>query len=93
LREHLLQLQKEFDFVTDVRGEGLVYGVEMADAEAANRCVLEAYRGADNRGVHFLGPLAETVLRVSPPLVITEAELDTGFDILKKTWSRVGSMR
>ncbi len=72
-----------------VRGEGLVYGLEAVDAEAANRCVLEAYRGDGKRGVHFLGPLAKKVLRVSPPLTISAEELDEAGAILEDAWKRV----
>ncbi len=93
LHEGLEALRKEFDFVTAVRGEGLVFGMEMEDAEAANRCVLEAYLGTDQGGVHFLGPLAQKVLRISPPLVITEAEIETSLGILRNAWSRVASIR
>ena len=82
-------LCKAFPFVKAVRGEGLVYGVEMSDNETANRCVLEAYHGDGKTGVHFLGPLAGNVLRVSPPLVITREELDKAFVILKKAWARI----
>jgi 4-aminobutyrate aminotransferase-like enzyme len=89
LHDGLRALQKEFAFVTDVRGEGMVYGVEMRDAETANRCVLEAYRGEGKMGVHFLGPLADKVLRVSPPLIIKRKELEQGLAILGKTWARV----
>jgi len=52
--------------------------------------VLEAYRGADGMGVHFLGPLAEKVLRVSPPLTIQPNEIDQGFALLTKAWDRIG---
>ncbi len=89
MRKRLEGLTGEFPFVKYVRGEGLVYGVEMTDAETANRCVLEAYRGTGKKGVHFLGPLADKVLRVSPPLTITEKELDEAFAILRKAWRRV----
>ena len=82
-------LAETFPFVKAVRGEGLVYGVEMADAETANRCVLEAYRATSKRGVHFLGPLAGKVLRVSPPLVISDEELDQAFTLLKSAWQRI----
>lgn len=82
-------LMAKFPFIKAVRGEGLVYGVEMATRDIANACVLEAYRGVRGVGVHFLGPLAEKVLRVSPPLVITEAELAKAFAIIEKAWTRV----
>ena len=86
----LADLTDRFPFITAVRGEGLVYGVEMRDRETAERCVLEAYKGTGKKGVHFLGPLAEKVLRVSPPLVIEDAELDEAHGILKKAWKRIG---
>jgi 4-aminobutyrate aminotransferase-like enzyme len=37
--------------------------------------VLAAYRGDSNgRAVHLMGPLAGKVLRIAPPLTITEVE-------------------
>lgn len=89
MREKLCALMGAFAFIKDIRGEGLVYGIETVDEETANRCVLEAYRGSGGYGVHFLGPLAGKVLRVSPPLVITEAELASAFSILHQAWKRV----
>ena len=89
LRALLDELAQEFPFITAVRGEGMVYGVEFTDATAANAAVLEAYRGTGSEGVHFLGPLAEKVLRVSPPLTITPEELARGGELLRACWSRV----
>jgi 4-aminobutyrate aminotransferase-like enzyme len=80
---------EKFSCIKAVRGEGLVYGIEMADEATAQRAVLEAYRGANGKGVHFLGPLAGKVLRVSPPLTITEGELSEAFDVLDRAWARV----
>lgn len=74
---------KELPFVAHVRGEkgGMVWGVEIkgwagkGDGEIARACVLAAYRGdRDGRAVHLMGPLANKVLRIAPPLTITEAE-------------------
>jgi 4-aminobutyrate aminotransferase-like enzyme len=87
--ERLRALTDKFPLVKAVRGEGLVYGVEIESAELANRCVLEAYYGTGDTGVHFLGPLAGKVLRVSPPLVITESEIDEGFAIIEEAWARM----
>jgi len=89
MRRGLDALQKRFPFVKAVRGEGLVYGVEICDDETANRCVLEAYYGVGKTGVHFLGPLAGKVLRVSPPLTVTREELGAAFAILKTAWARI----
>lgn len=82
-------LQERFSFIRAIRGEGLVFGIEIDEPERANRLVLEAYRGHGKKGVHFLGPLAKKVLRVSPPLIITRAELDEAFKLLQKAWKRV----
>jgi 4-aminobutyrate aminotransferase-like enzyme len=78
-----------FPFVIDVRGEGLVHGLEIVDDAAAQRCVLEAYYGDGGEGVHFLGPLAGKVLRVSPPLIVTPDELDHAFGLLETAWARI----
>jgi 4-aminobutyrate aminotransferase-like enzyme len=89
LAKGLNDLKAQFGFITHVRGEGLVYGVETVDKETANRGVLEAYLATEKKGVHFLGPLAEKVLRVSPPLTITPEELDAAFALLRKAWARI----
>jgi 4-aminobutyrate aminotransferase-like enzyme len=59
----------------------MVWGVEIADFggktanEVACACVEAAYRGdSKGRAVHLMGPLAKKVLRIAPPLTITEAE-------------------
>ncbi len=91
MRRGLDALQERFPFVKAVRGEGLVYGVEIRDDVTANRCVLEAYYGVGKTGVHFLGPLAGKVLRVSPPLTVTREELEAAFAILKTAWARISA--
>ncbi|HNZ48475.1 MAG TPA: aspartate aminotransferase family protein [Candidatus Hydrogenedentes bacterium] len=85
----LLDLQQTFPFIRDVRGEGMVYGLEIEGDSLANRCVLEAYRATDTRGVHFLGPLAGKVIRVSPPLVLSESELKSAHSLLLKAWKKI----
>jgi 4-aminobutyrate aminotransferase-like enzyme len=82
IEEGLLKLKK-LPFVANVRGEqgGMVWGVEMRDyanrpaADWANALVLACYRGHEGSdGIHLLGPLAKKVIRIAPPLVITEQE-------------------
>lgn len=89
LHVKLNALKKTFSFITDVRGEGMVYGIEIDTPERANRCVLEAYRATDKQGVHLLGPLAKKVLRVSPPLIITEDELDLALHLIEQAWKNL----
>lgn len=82
---------KELPFIANVRGEkgGMVWGVETRDcggktaAEWANAMVLACYRGQDGGdGIHLLGPLAKKVVRVAPPLVITEAEARASVELM-----------
>lgn len=89
LQDILMKLKQEFPFIVDVRGEGFVYGVDCITAEIANKCVLEAYYGTGKEGVHFLGPLAKKVIRVSPPLIINEEELDHAYQLLVSAWKRI----
>ncbi|HMF17107.1 MAG TPA: aminotransferase class III-fold pyridoxal phosphate-dependent enzyme [Gemmataceae bacterium] len=81
LEEGMVRL-KELPIVANVRGEkgGMVWGLEMADhagrsaADWANAVVLTCYLGDGCDGIHLLGPLAKKVIRIAPPLVITEEE-------------------
>ncbi len=87
----LLKLQ-EFPFVANVRGEkgGMVWGVEMRDhagksaAEWANAVVLACYHGEGNDGIHLLGPLARKVIRIAPPLTITETEAKSALNLMHR---------
>jgi 4-aminobutyrate aminotransferase-like enzyme len=72
---------KKTGLVAKVRGEGLVFGIECADAgeltskQVAVEIVKAAYVGNDaGEGIHLLGPLAGNVIRISPPNVITEMQ-------------------
>jgi 4-aminobutyrate aminotransferase-like enzyme len=72
----------------------MVWGVEIdawggrTASEIARACVLAAYRGdSDGRAVHLMGPLASRVLRIAPPLTITEAEARESIDVLARCFA------
>ena len=83
---------KELPFIAHIRGEkgGMVWGIEMCDhagksaAEWADAIVLACYRGAGNDGIHVLGPLAKKVVRIAPPLVLTEAEAHASMELMAR---------
>ena len=87
----LLRL-KELPFIAHMRGEkgGMVWGIEMCDhagktaADWANALVLACYRGEGNDGIHLLGPLAKKVVRIAPPLVLTEAEAQAAMELMNR---------
>jgi 4-aminobutyrate aminotransferase-like enzyme len=85
IEEGLVRLS-QLDLVANVRGEGVVWGIECAEigehsaADVANACVEACYLGdSQGRAIHLLGPLAGKVIRVSPPLVM---ELDEAREYL-----------
>jgi 4-aminobutyrate aminotransferase-like enzyme len=99
IEEGLIRL-KEVPFVAAVRGEkgGMVWGVEMRDhagrsaADWANEVVLSCYRGEGGDGIHLLGPLANKVLRIAPPLVITELEAAEAMRLMHRLTMRLGAV-
>jgi len=84
---------KQFPFIAHVRGEegGMVWGVEIKDhgsrsaGDWANAAVLACYRGAaGGDGIHLMGPLAGKVLRIAPPLVISEQQVQDGVGLMQQ---------
>ena len=73
--------------VVDVRGRGLLWGVELASRTAAATIAMNALR----EGVLILPTGKEgTVLEICPPLTISEAQIETALDILE---SLIGASR
>src|SRR6266508_1752406 len=80
--------------IGDVRGKGLMLAVELVepgtgapDARAAARAQEAARRGGLLVGK---GGLYGNVLRIAPPLVVTEAEADQGIEVLAAALATAG---
>jgi 4-aminobutyrate aminotransferase-like enzyme len=101
IEEGLMRL-KRLPFVVHVRGEkgGMVWGVEFRDyaglgaADWANAVVLACYRGegSNGDGIHLLGPLARKVLRIAPPLVISESQARDVMELMDRLLVRLAEM-
>ncbi len=76
MRERLEALAELYAEVVEVRGEGLMFGMELS--VPARPLVEEALR----RGV-MLNCVQGKVLRFLPPLILTEAQVDEGMDVLE----------
>ncbi len=92
LRERLDELAERFEIIGDVRGMGLMQGIELvADrhskepaAEAAARLMEETKA----RGLLIgKGGLWGNVLRIGPPLNITAEQIDEGVDALSESFA------
>jgi 4-aminobutyrate aminotransferase len=77
LRSRLDELVARHTAIREVRGRGLMVGVELEDHDAAVHVEQETFR----RGLIVLTAGASTV-RLSPALVVTNEEMDTAVDIL-----------
>jgi 4-aminobutyrate aminotransferase-like enzyme len=91
-----LRALKSTGLIVNVRGEGLVFGIECgphrgrSPGEVANAIVERCYRGNDrNDGIHLLGPLAGCVLRVSPPMCLTDEDASHALRLLHEFVSDV----
>jgi 4-aminobutyrate aminotransferase-like enzyme len=66
--------------IVDVRGRGLLWGIELARAETAGKIVRDALRA----GLILLqSGVAGNVIAISPPLIVSERQLMHGFDLLE----------
>jgi acetylornithine/N-succinyldiaminopimelate aminotransferase len=81
LVEGLEALQNRFSFIREVRGKGLMIGMELEieGSKVADSCMQEGL---------LLNCTAYKVLRFVPPLTIKKSEIDRGLDILEKVLAR-----
>ncbi len=90
MMDELNEMKERFENIGDVRGQGLVIGVEVVEdrqsktpAEQKTKdIVYESYK----RGLAMIAPIGlhHNVIRIAPPLVITEAQAKAGLEILRE---------
>ena len=80
-RARLEELRKRHSFIKEVRGEGLMVGVELD--VPGKQMVLDAI----GHGM-LMNCTHETVLRFLPPYIISEKEIDRAVAILKKIFKK-----
>ena len=92
----LKKLKKENSLIGDVRGLGLMVGVELVKdqrtKEPASREAREIVNQAFRKGLLLL-PCGENVIRFSPPLVISSEEVDTAVEIFREVISQYEKTR
>jgi len=75
--ECLKKLQEKYPFIREVRGKGLILGMELTIAGA------DLVRSCMEKGL-LINCTNENVLRFVPPLIITEADIDRAVEILDR---------
>ncbi|MBA3469428.1 MAG: acetyl ornithine aminotransferase family protein [Herpetosiphonaceae bacterium] len=90
----LHELEDRFDHIGDVRGRGLMIGMDFVKdqktrephSEMANAVMEEAFR----RGLLLL-TCGKSTIRFCPPLVLTKEQVDEGIQLLSETLEAVGA--
>jgi 4-aminobutyrate aminotransferase-like enzyme len=98
LRAGLDALRREYDWIGDVRGMGLMQALELVEdpetkqpASRLARAFMEATR---NEGVLVgLGGLHGNIVRIGPSMLITEAEIAEAVDRLRRACVHVARQR
>lgn len=81
----LKKMQRDFPFLGDVRGAGLFIGLEFVKPDGSPDGALRdrASMAMFERGLLNLD-CGEAVIRVSPPLILTREEAQTGLEIMRE---------
>ncbi len=86
IMRRLEEMKERYEMVGDVRGLGLMIGVELVKDKKSKAYATkerdEALRIALDRGLLLL-PSGESTIRIIPPLTISKASIDKGLDILE----------
>lgn len=93
-KQGLLGLQEKHRIIGDVRGKGLMLGVELVrdreTKEPATAETLEIFERAKNYGVLIgKGGLSGNTLRIKPPMCITKEDVDTAIAVLDRCFSEI----
>ncbi|MDZ4194535.1 MAG: aminotransferase class III-fold pyridoxal phosphate-dependent enzyme, partial [Pseudomonas sp.] len=95
LRNGLLRLQERFECIGDVRGRGLLLGMEVvkdrATKEPADGLGAKITRECMSLGLSMnivQLPGMGGVFRIAPPLTVSEAEIDLGLGLLEQAIER-----
>lgn len=92
LLHELRNLQNKYEFIGDVRGSGLLIGMDLVSDRATKEPLSSAvteqiFRAALRRGLLLMGYFAR--VRINPPLVLTETEARDGVAILDEVFAEV----
>jgi 4-aminobutyrate aminotransferase-like enzyme len=99
LLHELRRLQDKYEFIGDVRGSGLLIGLDLVKDRSTKEPLSSAvseqiFLGALRRGLLLMGYFSR--MRINPPLILTETEARDGVAILDEVFAevaRAGSYR
>jgi 4-aminobutyrate aminotransferase / (S)-3-amino-2-methylpropionate transaminase / 5-aminovalerate transaminase len=88
----LLGLKEKYEFVGDVRGRGLLIGIELvrdreSKRELSHRVTEIIFKEALRRGLLMMGYFPR--IRINPPLVVSREQAEAGVAILDEVFAHV----
>jgi alanine-glyoxylate transaminase/(R)-3-amino-2-methylpropionate-pyruvate transaminase len=98
LKDRLMGLQSRYELVGDVRGSGLMIGVELVKnrqtKEPADEAAGRVAEDAKNNGLIIgKGGVWGNVLRINPPMCIQKHDIDFAVDVLDQSLSGCCDLR
>jgi 4-aminobutyrate aminotransferase/(S)-3-amino-2-methylpropionate transaminase len=89
IKDRLNSLKERYPVIGDIRGRGLMIGVELVEDRAKKPAAEKAQAIRDiclNKGLLIgVGGVHANVLRIQPPLIISDEKLDEALTILEKS--------
>lgn len=87
LKRRLNEMKEEHDIIGDVRGEGLMIGVELVKNEEKKPAVKKAdqirKKMKQDNVLIGQGGVSGSVLRIQPPLIITDEEIERLLNVMR----------
>jgi len=88
----LERLKARHSIITDIRGRGLMIGVELAsDRPDSSRLGFLTAMLCEKNGVHITYSYYEPVIRIIPPLIISKSEIDFAISVIDDALTTVES--
>ena len=93
LRKRMDELKESHKIVGDVRGQGMMLGIELvrdrATKEPASQEILTVMEVCREEGLLIgKGGLDNNVIRLQPPLELTDAQIDQAYSILDGAFAK-----
>ena len=79
MMERMKSWVEQYDIVGDVRGRGLMIGVDVSTPQVRDRIIQLAFE----HGLLLLGT-GESAIRLSPPLIVSQEQADEAMDVLEE---------
>ena len=96
LIEGLKELQKSFPIIGDIRGKGLMLGIEIADPKTKEQMPAECAKivemAKDDKVIIGKGGLWGNTIRLKPPMTVTKADADRTLGAMRKALESVSKV-